>query len=212
MLAVLGGTELWYRSHEVKQAGVFHWSAQLPTQQLGAENLELPPRTVALLAYDSAVAGRWREADGRSWTLNFFRWKPRSVQSIIHARLHRPEICLPAAGFQQRSESEPVSFPVAGLSLPFRKYEYEREGKPIFVFFCQWEDGREQQAGMRASKGADRIQSAWTGRRQLGQQTLELIATGYDTMAQAEAILRQRLPQLIQVERPQEPSARAAAP
>jgi exosortase/archaeosortase family protein len=193
----LVATEVWYRAHEIKETGVFHWSVTLPETNPTFQKVELPPRTVKLLAYDYGTTGRWMEEGGVEWNLSFFRWRPRSVESVIHARLHRPEICLPASGYRQLAESELVFFDAGQLKLPFRKYTYASEGQILYVFFCQWEDGAEKQTGMQASKQADRIRSVLVGRRHLGQQTLEVIITGSPSLTEAEALVRRRLPELI---------------
>jgi exosortase len=202
MIAVLALTEAWYRTHEVPQAGLFHWSVRLPETKPDFEKVELPSQTVRMLAYDAAATGRWREEDGSLWTLGFFRWKPMSVQSVIHARMHRPDVCLPAAGFEQLADLGVVRLPAGGLGLPFRKYIYEAQGRRLYVFFCQWEDGAERQAGMAGSEQAERVFSAFKGRRWLGQQTLELVIVGYESLEQAERQLREELPGLIAIEKP----------
>jgi hypothetical protein len=199
-LLCIGATEAWYRAHTAKDSGVFHWSVALPDARPSFEKVDLAPRTVKLLAYDQASNGKWRDNDGTEWSAHFFRWKPRSVESVINSRLHRPEVCLPASGFRQLSESELVWFDAGKLKLPFRKYLFEAEGRPLYVFFCQWEDGSEQQAGMQASKGADRLQSVLSGRRLLGQQTLEIILTGPPSLEAAEQQVRAALPGLIKSE------------
>ena len=50
---------------------------------------------------------------------------------------------------------------------------------------------------MQASGQADRLKSVLSGRRLVGQQTLELILTGYPSLDDAEQALRNRLPALI---------------
>jgi hypothetical protein len=80
----------------------------------------------------------------------------------------------------------------------------------LYVFFCQWEDGAENQAGMQSSGQADRLQSVLKGRRLVGQQTLEIIVTDCNSLEQAEQQLRKHLPDLIQRDPPQA-KAQAAA-
>ena len=159
----------------------------------------MPPRSLKLLAFDEGASGKWAQ-DGVEWSAHFFRWKPSSVQSVIHSRLHRPEICLPASGLRQLGDSELVTFDVAPLKIPFRKYTFGAEGRSMYVFFCQWEDGAEQQTGMQASKQADRLQSVLSGRRMVGQQTLEIILGGCDSLDKAEQAVRSRLPDLIKLD------------
>ncbi len=196
-LLCIAATGAWYRSHEIKDAGVFHWALALPEAKPGFEKIQLAPRTIKLLAYDLSTTGKWREEDGSEWSAHFFRWNPRSIQSVIQSRMHRPEVCLPASGFKQLTESELVVFDAGKLKLPFRKYTYEAGGQTIYVFFCQWEDGTENQAGLQASKQAGRLQSVLSGRRLVGQQTLELIVTGSASLAEAETLVRRQLPELI---------------
>ncbi len=202
MIGILALTEAWYRAHQIDQAGLFHWSVRLPDTRPAFEKIELAPRTVRMLAYDACATGRWREEDGWLWSVNFFRWKPRSVQSVIHARLHRPEVCLPAAGFEQLGGSSLVRVRAGRLELPFRKYTCQAKGQRLYVFFCQWEDGADKQAGMGASKAADRLQSVLKGRRWLGQQTLEVVVMGCPGPEAAEAQLRRLLPEWIVIEEP----------
>ena len=87
-------------------------------------------------------------------------------------------------------------FEVGVLQIPFRKYTYDVNGSPVHVFFCLWEDGSEKQIGMLGSKGADRVRTALSGRRRLGQQTLELVLSGYASLAEAGKAVRTHLPAL----------------
>jgi hypothetical protein len=192
-------TEAWYRAHSIKNTGVFNWSVLLPETKSTFQKLELAPRTVKLLAFDQAATGRWREDDGSEMSLYFFRWNPRFVKSVIQSRVHRPEVCLPASGFNQVANSGLVYFDVGPFKLPFRDYTYSGEGQVLYVFFCQWEDGAERQAGMGASAQTERLRTVWVGRRHIGQQTLEIIVTGSASLEEAESTVRHQLPSLIQV-------------
>ena len=195
----LVATEVWYRSHAVKDAGAFHWTVALPESKPGFEKVELPRRTLRLLAFDAGGTSQWKEEDGSEFSLSFFRWNPRSIQSVIQSRVHRPEVCLPASGYKQLAESELVFFDAGQLKLPFRKYTYASEGQILYVFYCQWEDGAETQTGLGASASGhiERLRSVWVGRRLVGEQTLEIIITGSPSLAEAEALVRRRLPELI---------------
>jgi exosortase len=201
-LCVVGFTEIWYRSHEIKDTGTFHWSVNLPKQNPSFQEIELPPRSVKILGHDAGATGKWQADDGSQWTAYFFRWLPRSVQSVIMSRIHRPDRCLPAAGMQQVADSGIKYFAAAGLSLPFRRYEYEADGKTMHVFFCQWEDGSEKQVGLMGSGQSDRLRSVLVGRRRLGNQTLELMLIGYSSLEQADKAFAERLPAIIQLEEP----------
>ncbi len=193
----VGLTEGWYRSHERQGSAGFQWSIALPESKPEYETIDLPARTLELLAFDFGKTAKWREDDGSQWSLFFFRWNPNSVQSVIRSRLHRPERCLPASGLKQVSESALEFFEAGPYKLPFRNYIFEASGRNYYVFFCQWEDGVDKQLGLQASKQAGRLQSVLTGRRRLGQQTFELVLTGYESMEAASAAVRRLLPELI---------------
>lgn len=198
----IAATEAWYRSHEIKDLGVFHWSANFPTNNPAFKPIELAERTRSLIGHDSGGGASWSDANDVQWTAYFFRWNPTSIESVLRARIHRPERCLPASGLRHVADGGLENFAAGGLQLPFRRSTYEAEGRTLYVFFCQWEDGSEQQGGVWDSKLADRIRSVLVGRRKLGQQTMEVILTGPQSLDEATGALRSALPGLIRVETP----------
>jgi exosortase len=199
---ILGCTELWYRAHELKSQGAFYWSASFPTNSPSYAAIEINEKVRRNLRHDVGLSGSWKEEDGTEWSGHYFRWNPKSVQSIISARQHRPDVCLPASGLQQVEDAGVEYVNVSGLKLPFRKYTYSLNGAPLHVFFCQWEDGSEQQVAMWWSKKAERVRAALVGRRNLGQQSLEFILRGYGSLTEAEQALKKHLPDLISVSKP----------
>jgi exosortase len=206
-LCSLALTEVWYRSHEIKNPGEFHWMASLPTNNPTFHQIELAPRSVQLLKHDLATTGKWQEPDGSQWTGYFLRWFPRSINSVIMSRIHRPDRCLTAAGMRQVADAGIKYFAAGNLELPFRRYVFEAEGRVFHVFFCQWEDGSEKQMGLMDSNQTDRLRSVLVGRRRVGNQSLELMVSGYATLEEADRALALRLPQLVQPEgRPPRPN------
>jgi len=199
-LLCIAATEGWYRAHALRPEDFTRWTLQLPESKPSFENIELPARTAGILAHDQGTLGKWDEADGSQWIVYCLRWNPTSMQSVIKARQHRPEICLTGAGLRQTSMSPLDYFAAGPLKMPFHKYTFEAGGQVMYVFFSLWQDGNEQE-GMRTLDQGDRIKWVFMGRRGLGQQTLEIICTGYPNMATAEQAVRRRLPDLIRVER-----------
>ena len=198
----IAGTQAWYWFHSRNSGATLRWSVALPVQKAAFKAIELPPRSVQLLRYDSGATGSWAEDDGSEWTLFFLRWNPTSATSIFRARQHRPDVCLPAAGMTLVKDAGREQFQVRNLALPFRKYIYQSAGKPLYVFFCQWEDGAKRQSGLADSEQGGRIQASWNGRKSLGQQSLEVILSGYESLGEAEQALRRKLPGLIRIAKP----------
>jgi hypothetical protein len=87
-------------------------------------------------------------------------------------------------------------FDVGGISLPLRQYTYEVDGRTLHVFYCLWEDGGEKQHGLSTMYG-ERVRAALVGRRLLGQQTLQIVLSGYPTLDAAASAVRSALPELI---------------
>src|SRR5205085_9511999 len=113
-IVTIVATEIWYRAHSLKEAGIFHWSASLPESQPGFKKIELPEHAIKMLAYDQGSSGQWTDGSVE-WSAHFFRWQPRSIQHVISSRVHRPDVCLPAAGLRQISDSGVTYFPAGHL-------------------------------------------------------------------------------------------------
>lgn len=199
---VLVANQAWYRSHETDPAQTVRWSFQFPTNSPNARNVPIDKDTRQRLRCDQGSALSWDEPDGSNWSAFFFRWREGEATSRMAARDHRPEICLPSSGYKLKNDSRILFLPAQGLEIPFRASTFDEAGRVLYVFFCLWEDGAEKQAGLGKSKYLDRLESVLAGRRRLGQQTLEIIVSGYASMAEAEQAVRQRLPSLIHLGTP----------
>ena len=164
------------------------------------ERIDITSREVELLKYDIGTAAKWQDESGADWTAFYFRWQGKSMNSIQRARNHRPEICLPGSGFEKISGPQIDYFRAGSLELPVQKSTYSAAGKEVYVFFCLWQDGDELRKALLERTWRDRFSLALEGRRRVGQQTLEIILTGYSSMAEAEKAVRERLPDLVHVE------------
>jgi hypothetical protein len=142
----------------------------------------------------------------------FFRWNA-GTGSVLRARSHRPDICLPSVGWQQTGDFGVRNYSInESRSLPFRHFAFRREhpGETRFVahaFFCLREDkappGATQFDVERVSAAqwdrSDRLRVVLQGLRNPGQQMLQLILLGpknFDS-TQAEARFAQLLPELV---------------
>ncbi len=189
-VCVLLFTEVWYRTRERSDPGGLRWTAQVPTNAPGFEWITVDQSIVKHLRCDQALSARWRDGDAE-WNAYYFRWNPASIETILNARSHRPDHCLPASGFRQVSSPELVAFSLNGVEVSFRHFIYQNQSQTLDVFFCQWEDGRAAEATMRTS-ARDRFQAVWSGRRRVGRQTLELVVSGYPNLpATRDAVKRQ---------------------
>jgi len=210
-IVVLGVTEGWYRSHEKARENFVRWTVDLSRGAPGFQTVELPTRTRQLLGYDSGLSAKWHEADGADWTLYYFEWHGDTAESIMRARSHRPEICLPGAGIKQATDTREDDFEAAALKLPFRHATYSAGGEMLYVFYCLWQDGDESRKGMRTRGRGDRLIGPFAGQRRFGQRVLEIITSGYPDATEAEREVRKRVSEMVQIEAPTAPAISAIA-
>jgi len=213
LLLVELGTELWYRAHERNLRPSAQWRVRWPESSPGFRELKIPEGVRATLRYDEGREAVWRVDLNPSGTRSlglpsgslhcamfFFRWQPGG-SSVVRARAHRPDICLPSAGWRQISDPGFKDYFVAdNFSVPFRHVSFaqNRTGIVAHTFFCLQEDKlhpTEPRPDLQTSGG---IQPDWSfqgrsrvvfnGVRNLGQQVMEclLISSGEmdDSMAE----------------------------
>ena len=205
-------TELWFRVHEARRAAGVQWSVAFPTQLSGFREIILSDRENKLLKQDLSQSASWQENDGKEWVVYYLRWLPGTMLSRLGARGHRPEICMRASGFELKADSGSVLLAAGDLQLPFQKYEFEGQGKPVHVFFCLWEDGMENLPRTGELTKRDRLAAAFSAQRLLGQRSMELILRGYRNLEEAQQAVRVRLPQLIEIEgRKPKPASRQSS-
>jgi exosortase len=220
----------WYRVHERGLAEATRWEVQWPQTAPNFREIKIDDDMRRILRFDQAHAASWSLAvtnstDGSSaagkpfnCTLYFFRWDSGKNSALL-ANLHRPDVCLPAIGWNQTGDVGVKKYPVAAnLSLPFRHFEF-RHGtsdqptqQTAHAFYCLWEDRvasvrtESQLPEMTSSPSAwtrnERVRAVLEGRRHLGQQVMELIiqTRGVTDENEVNARFESELPGLIKVE------------
>lgn len=203
LAAVFAGTEIWYRSHERQLIERPRWQASWPSGNDTVTPLPIPETTRVILHYDEAKSAVWEEPRGVRWWAFFARWKPQRA-ALQLVRSHSPEICLPAIGRNFRMARPDLNLRAGSAPLDFRSYEFEQNGRPLFVFVCIQEDKRV------ASSAADseewnvrgRLRAAFNGKRNLGQRLLEIAVSGVDDFAQATEAVSKTVNEIVKTEAP----------
>jgi exosortase/archaeosortase family protein len=200
---VFAGTETWYRVHERSLIERPAWQVSWPARNETVSALPIPESTRVILRYDDAKTAAWEQPHGVRWWSFFAHWKPQRA-ALQLVRSHSPEICLPAIGRNFRTARPEVKVSAGAVSLDFRSYEFEQNGRPLFVFVCIQEDKRV--AAGPADTGEwnvrGRLRAALDGKRNLGQRLLELAVLGLDDFAQASAALVKAAEELVRPEKP----------
>jgi exosortase len=213
LLLVEIGTATWYRLHERNLISGTRWSVRWPEQASNFRKLKIDEEIRAVLRFDDGKGAAWMaaspvnpsEANTISCLLYVFRWNPGKNSALL-ANLHRPDVCLPASGWNKTADDGVRSYPASdSFELPFRHFEFQRafEGSAPQVahaFYCLSEDRSSSGSTSRASTNsrgmlgsssewtrAERIRTVLEGRRHLGQQVIEAMFISNEPFSAAEA-------------------------
>jgi exosortase len=203
-LALLfAASEFWYRSHERQLLKRPPWQAKWPTANETTRPMPIAETTRVILHYDDASSAAWEDPAGVHWWSFFARWKPQRA-ALQLVRSHSPEICLPAIGRTFLAERPRLTVTARPAPLEFRSYEFEQQGRPLFVFVCIQEDklaapgsGPSEEWSMRG-----RLLAAIHGKRNLGQRLLEIAVIGLNDFTQAKEAVEKTVSEIVEPEKP----------
>src|SRR5439155_16825171 len=88
------------------------------------------------------------------------------------------------------------------LELPAHAYLFRYRDEPLYVLYCIWEDkppAEAQPTNWQDLTSSRRMHDVWTGRRNLGQQVLEVAVLGPKDVPSAEAATFQLLNEVIRL-------------
>jgi exosortase len=183
----------WYRAHEKNLQPRAGWSVRFPEKAPGFREIKIDEIVRQTLRFDEGREVMWKASDpaapgsfGTNY-LFFFRWNPGS-SSVLRARAHRPDICLPNVGWQQVADRgaktyfTPDKIPITARHVSFRQ---SRGNAVAHTFFCLQEDKinpNEPRPDLELATGVApswsmqaRIRVVRNGIRNLGQQVLEVV-------------------------------------
>jgi len=234
LVAVEVGSIWWYRAHERNLVASAEWHVHWPESAPDFHPLKLDEEVRRTLRFDEGEAASWNCPPIESIeTVNhpavagsprvscfayFFRWKPGRNSALL-ANLHRPDVCLPAIGWEQVADSGVRQYSAAAsFVLPFRHFEFHHGTKQdpaqqvAHAFYCLWED-RARPDTVAASRlpqmttspstwtRGERVRAVLEGRRHLGQQVMEVVlrTRGVIDQNEAQADFAALLPKLVVV-------------
>jgi exosortase len=198
LLLTEAGVQLWYG----KQGGLLvpHWTIRWPNDLADFKRVPIAPEAQALLQYNDGGGATWQGREGHTWLLYHFQWLPGRTAALF-VKEHRPDICLPAAGMKLSEDDGIRFFSTSGGKLPIRSYRFDSNGTPLHVLYCYW-DARSSYETVATAVEEDwsakgRIRAALRGQREVGAQMLELAVWGYESDAEAHAVLEKELDRII---------------
>ena len=222
------GCEAWYRAHERNVAPLPRWTVRWPKDAPGFHEVEIDEHVRGALRYNDGRKAAWDVTSAKpgessssierpaaiKCILFAFRWNPGS-SSVLLARAHRPDICLPTAGWHRTSDRGIATYAVErDFSVPFWHIVFGRNdsGMIAHAFFCLQEDKLHPTEPRPDLQISNRLRADWSfqsrsrvvfnGVRNLGQQAMELIFVSPKKVSDAtvEAKFAELIPRLIKVE------------
>jgi len=188
-----------YRAHETGLTSNVRWAVSWPDQSPQFKRTEVPKNSLAILRCSTSQAAAWQDEDGNQWSAFVLRWNPGRNSAQL-AKGHRPDICFPASGAQLVQDFGRVSLAAKGLELVFQHQSFETASGLAHVFYCLCSDRTSPAEADLSENGpyASRVRAVMAGKRNLGQQVVEIVLQGPESGAAAAAILEHHLPGLIQ--------------
>ena len=194
-------TEVWYRTHERDLVSNARWSVAWPTQAARFKKTAIPEKSLAILRCSKTDSAIWEDAEGNEWSAFFLRWDA-GKNSVQLAKGHRPDICFPAAGANLVEDLGQVTVNANGIDLPFKHQTFESGPRLLHVFYCLWSDriSRKDKLLIENNSWSSRLQAVVEGKRNLGQQVLEVVISGPQTGDAAVSLIQQQSLNLIHKE------------
>ncbi|MFN2507793.1 MAG: exosortase/archaeosortase family protein [Chthoniobacterales bacterium] len=197
-VAAEAGTQIWYGLSEARAARVEPWSVAWPTEARNWKQIPIADQAQELLRYNEGGGGTWSGPDGRQWTMYFFKWLPGRTAGLF-IKNHRPDVCLPASGMTLRGGVQNKLLSVNGVTLPIRSYVFENGPSVLHVYYCYWDGSPPETApqDQETWTAAGRLDAVRRGKREIGTQMLEIVASGYATEEEAERAVREQLSAVV---------------
>jgi exosortase len=202
LVAVEAGVEFWYRAHEKDLMVVGNWNVRPPEKAPGFREIKIDEQVRQTLRFDEGREVVWKaSAPGIPITnyLFFFRWNPGSA-SVLRARAHRPDICLPSIGWSVVANLGTKAYRGPGdISIAARHVSFKQTGGNVVAhtFFCLQEDKIHRSEARPDLLLPQSVQPEWSlrarirvvrqGIRNLGQQVLEMILVSAPAMEDGAA-------------------------
>ena len=192
-------TQAWYYHRQGRSAAEVAWEPKWPEKSEKFHFVPIPDEARSILRYTDGTSAALQWPDGQTWQVFFFRWDAGRTSAQL-AVMHRPEICLPAAGFRYVSAGSRVPVRVGDLQLPFESTVFDSDNGRTYVFRCLWEDHQTDPTRMSSLDMSvmGRLKGAWLGKRNEGQRLLQVGIVGPASETDARQDLKSRLPSLIE--------------
>lgn len=170
----LVGTEVWFSLHKSKEEAV-SWSLRARGGSTGVDPVIIPEATSRMLFNPEGFSERWVTPSGVLGQVFYFRW-PAGRTAVQAVSMHNPEICLYSIGMHMVRKLAPFTVERNGVTIPFRAWLFEQQGRPIYVFHAIVEDGATKEGAAEAIPDTlrGRLHRLRVARRNAGERMVEV--------------------------------------
>lgn len=199
-------TEAWYRWRESQVPVTQPWPIDWPTEENAAARgfRDFQPREMSeqekeLLHFKRGRAASWKDAKGNQWTGFYIEWDPDPKLNQMDLT-HNPTVCLQAAGLMLVRSLPNVNAEIGGLPANFKAWEFEHDGKSIFVYVATRLGHGFSTFDYKRGRIAMRTGNLWkavVGSRGNPLQTMEFVVTGKIDASEAGSALKTQLSHII---------------
>lgn len=180
-------TYAWFaRGESVGESDIvtFDWQA------LGVNPvyLEIAPAVREQLRFSDGYQVQWAGHRGALVMAFAFRWQQGTISSF--AGVHRPETCLPSAGFVLRDRRAGPTVRIGDRMVDFDAYVFENPVRRIYVFFAVWDEVPGRSIPV-ARDWKERVGNALRGLRVENRHSLQVVIGEVNDIQEAEMIFRE---------------------
>ncbi len=190
--------QLFYRLQEEPAAYFVSVDARFAALDTPVREIEISDAVQAQLRFEEGRQVVWADPQQqRSWTVFFFSWEKGDISSF--AGVHRPEICLQAAGLILTETGPTVRWSRGLFDMALHTYTFRAGERRYHVFFAVWE--RENGRPVPIDRNyRDRLARVREGIRAAARQSLQIVITGAPDLESATAEAITQMERFLEVE------------
>ncbi|MDB6172316.1 MAG: exosortase [Chthoniobacteraceae bacterium] len=195
LLSVEIATAVWFQIEERKSHLAEAWHPVWPEDGAAFKRYKTSDESHSLLRFNEGFSAVFKEKNHAPWQLFYFQWEPSRFAARF-AGTFRPELFLPEVGLKLVAKKNPFTVRIDKTEMLFQCAEFSHDGGTLYVFVSRVQD--RAQPGRLEPLVSERLQNAWLGRRNPGEQIFQIVVAGPQTFDQAREEIQNRVPALLQ--------------
>jgi exosortase len=192
----------WYAFHDSQwvERNTPHFSVRKNLPETVMSEVVLPQHILAQLRPDNSLYYNLFNSNLGHMALYSFFWKPSVGGSV--AFVHRPDVCMPGAGWKQTGDARKILVPISGGQTEWLLFNFERGDEKVIQAWGVWREGIPQELHLSQNLGGWFVQyrQRWElvshGRRRANAEIISLVA---DAKKVSEPVLVNFLSNILEI-------------